>query len=493
MFSVLPINKIREEDTSLVGKNIVTLANLERLGLPVAEGIIVLPPEIHLKTVLQSFHLKDREVFEQRLEIIKKEVKKIAFPEELRKVLFRKNIDTYAMWQSLLEIWISEIRSRIWREGFGQNLTNNLSAQPIFFTSKIIASGQAIFDPHYKTVVITNFTGELNSEEKEKVEKWVKTAQQKLFLPFIYQWVVSSDKGRKVYFTKITPFTESEVKSYQTKKEEGFQVTKVTSPAIATTKILQEVTDHFRIEENAFGVVIKPKGKIDPDKQMLQLVEAANSLPNGVVIYQLSDQLEKINDVRGTLRLIHHKELLKTQSEIFLFARHKKNLLNVSLAIPFVRSSDELMEIKRELSGLGISRKASLKFWVEFAVLENFINIEKYIEVGFDGAIINLDELSLWIAGFHPSETDVNLYKQTDNISKENIQTVLEFIEVGVKKLQKAKIPVLFTGRLSLDDTALHFVTEKGVWGITADAFEVSSLNEHLAFLEKRLVHKRGV
>src|ERR1051326_5912989 len=126
MIEVLPIKAIREEDLPLLGKALINLSKLYQLDLPIAEGIIVIPPEVRFKTIIEHYQKLGKEVFEQSLHIVKAEVNKIPVPEELDKVLKSQKIDSQKVWFELLETWLAESRSKIWREGFSPDLARSL-------------------------------------------------------------------------------------------------------------------------------------------------------------------------------------------------------------------------------------------------------------------------------------------------------------------------------------------------------------------------------
>ena len=77
---ILPINQIVDEDVTIVGVGLVNLAKLNQFKLSVPDGIVVLPPDFRLRTILKHFDLEHKEVFEQSLEIIKQELIKIPVP-----------------------------------------------------------------------------------------------------------------------------------------------------------------------------------------------------------------------------------------------------------------------------------------------------------------------------------------------------------------------------------------------------------------------------
>lgn len=479
---VLPIKSIREEDAPLVGNNLISLAKLYQEGIGVCDGIVVLPPHFKLKTVLEHFQYKHKEVFEQSLHIIKSEIKKIEVPEELRKALAIKKIDVSKVWTNLLDGWVEEIRARIWKEGFFKGITENLTAQPIFFTNKILNSGEAYFDFTLKHSAIKPSHGTLIPHQIFEIEDLVKKANKKLFLPHIYHFIYDG----KIRLVKVLPFTQ------YPKKDDDLILTKAENEPRGedfkktSIKVFIDLSENFKVYKFINGVIIHAEKIINHEMKLANLSEIASEYAPNPVIYKLADVKQNDGDIRGSLRLIHQENLLKKEAEAFLFARNKKQLINAQIAIPYVRSINEFLQIKRNLASLGISRKGSLKMWVELAVPENIINLEQYLIAGFDGAIINLDELSSLLGGFDSSKEEGIYYaKQVDSL--------LKFIEDGLKMLHKAKIPVIFSGSLSLNEDILKFLIAKGVWGVVVDLTNVSHIHEQLHFFEAHYIKHRQV
>src|SRR3989344_707378 len=100
---ILPIASIREEDSLYVGKNLINLANLYVSDIGKADGIIVLPPEFRIKTLLEHYQFKEREVFEQSFHLFKKDILNISCPEELQTWAYKKKLNSKNIWEGLLE------------------------------------------------------------------------------------------------------------------------------------------------------------------------------------------------------------------------------------------------------------------------------------------------------------------------------------------------------------------------------------------------------
>ena len=202
---------------------------------------------------------------------------------------------------------------------------------------------------------------------------------------------------------------------------------------------------------------------------------------NKPVIYKLPDI--KDQGIEGAARLIHDKKLLDKASEAYLFARNKKDLLNLELGVPYLRSSDELLQLKRELAVRGITRKGTLKLWMEAAVPENVINLEDYLTVGIDGVILNLDKLQELLGGYKTQ--DGGYYNR-------QVGALIKFIKPLFKTVHKVKIPVLVKGELTLHPDILELVIEEGTFGVVVNTLaEASSIPDHLSWMERRIVSKK--
>jgi len=85
MVEILPIKHLRNEDAPYFGSLNVSLGKLQQSGLSVAEGIVVSPPHLKLKTTIEHLYFGSREVFEQSLTLFKKEIESTPAPQVLGK------------------------------------------------------------------------------------------------------------------------------------------------------------------------------------------------------------------------------------------------------------------------------------------------------------------------------------------------------------------------------------------------------------------------
>lgn len=509
MIEILPIKSLTDEDSVIFGTLSVALGKLSRSNLKVGSGIVVTAPHLKLQTILKHFEFNSKEVFEQSLTLVKKEIVKIPIPDLLQKEtgkhsLFWLNDQTVSsvgrLWESLLFIWLDEVKSRVWREGFYKGVTENLDPQVVIFARNPKSFGLAFFDSIVDEVVINVKVGKLHPNDLKKLDEIVREANKKLFIPHEYKWILDPD----IKLVGLKPYTPPSV----IPANAGIHLTdKLLDPRRSlprtivrggddskrsAAKVILDLSTGLVVEKDLDGVYIAAEKIFDLNKPrdsfenlVLKLMESANAFPSVPVLFKLADASEGMGKVRGALRLLHQQSLFKPMVEALDFVRHKKGLTNIHIVVPFVRTVNELMQIKRELAINKLMRKNSLKLWLEIAVPENIINLEDYIITGIDGVVLNIDELILYLNGFDSTQEELMFYKN-------EVGALLKFLEDGLRILHKVKLPFIAYGSLSLNPKVLEFLMEKGVYGVVVQRYEAPSIYDLLKIAEKRLVLSRA-
>lgn len=499
MVETLPIKLLTDEDDSIFGIFNVKLGKLSRLGFPVGRGVVITPPQLKLKTVLERFNFNKGSVFEQSLTLVKKEINAISVPlllhQETHKhkhfFLNGERIDSVKkLWRKLLDIWLSKVQDRLWNSGFYKGITQDLPPQAVIFVKKVESSGIAFFDPWQDDVVINVKHHKIHPNDQKLIFNLVKEANKKLFLPFEYEWILDGE----IKLVGLKPYTPLEIlPKIQAGEirlgEDQSWAENITKSAV---KVFFDLSDCLTIEKNVEGIYIASEKIFDLNKAqdsfeqlVFKLIESAITYPNSPILFKLADKSEGMGKVRGTLRLLHQKSLLDPLLEALDFVRHKKQMNNVHIVIPFVRTVTELLQIKRELSVKKLSRKNSLQIWMEVGVPENIINLESYLESKLDGVVLNLDELIAHLNGFDHTQTELSFYKH-------EVEGLLKFLEDGIRFLHKFKLPFIAYGSLSLNPKVLEFLVEKGVYAVVVEKYEVQGIHELLHNTEKRLLLRRS-
>ena len=244
-----------------------------------------------------------------------------------------------------------------------------------------------------------------------------------------------------------------------------------------TVKLFYDLTSAGLVVDHIVEGVFLDSGKIaDPEEVLFKLVESASTFPFSPILFKLPDH---------ALSLIHHKEMLDKSCKAVLFTRNKKNHNNIHLVIPYVRGVFELSQLERELSSRNLARKNSLNIWLEVDIPENLLNLKDYLELGIDGVVINLDELSSHLLGFDCANEEVAAYRS-------EIYGLLKFLEDGIRLMHKVKKPFLVMGKFALEPEVLHFLVDKGVYGLILPKYEIHSARELIHQTEKKVILTRA-
>lgn len=472
---ILPLKFIREEDKKTVGLNLFHLARLNHNGLPVVESVVVVPPVETFKKLIEkykkNFHnLKDhinnltRSFMELEIPVRLKDFSHDDFLKKERIL----TVDVSVLWRSLLQKWSTELISKIER---GELNLLDFTPQLIVFSSNFSATGAGFFDEDRGHVVININKGKLEFKESEEIERIILAANKKLLLPQIYFWVIEEGKrigegGIKII--KVAPFTQSPAKAESKTEQTAPAAIKKPARIKTATKIFLDFKDEVPADLDCDGVLLRIKD-LDADIVNDQITKLLN-LQNGLsIIFYPEPDMDNIK----------YLEFAK----IFLFFRNKKKL-NASVVLPRVFSKDEYIKLKTDFASIGIYSKGSLKIWKEFETVQDFLNLDDYLDAGFDGAVIDLDKIVHLVTG-----VGAEIFLKEPKIDR--ISSVVNFfIELGFQKLIKNHKQVIVLGQSLQNEEILNYFIKSGVWGIAFKTIILSGIKNHIAFIEKQTVKK---
>ncbi|PKH46779.1 phosphoenolpyruvate synthase [Dehalococcoides mccartyi] len=124
---------------------------------------------------------------------------------------------------------------------------------------------------------------------------------------------------------------------------------------------------------------------------------------------------------RGVSRYIKDIEVFKM--EIEAIKRVRKDYPNVYVMLPFVRTVDELVKVKRILEDEGLKRGPDFKLWMMVEVPSNIFLIDKFIDAGIDGISIGSNDLTQLILGV---DRDSEMLRETFDERNEAVLVALE-------------------------------------------------------------------
>ncbi len=108
---------------------------------------------------------------------------------------------------------------------------------------------------------------------------------------------------------------------------------------------------------------------------------------------------------RGAYRYISNPEVFNLELQAIKIVRAKFN--NLHLMIPFCRSPEELIKVRRLVASEGLFESTTFKFWMMCEIPVNVIQIEDFIKVGIDGVSIGSNDLTMLVLGTDRDNADV--------------------------------------------------------------------------------------
>lgn len=190
---------------------------------------------------------------------------------------------------------------------------------------------------------------------------------------------------------------------------------------------------------------------------------------------------------RGALRYINSPDVFNMELEAIKMIRNKYNLKNLWLMIPFCRSPEELIKVKKIVTDAGLLRSPSFKLFMMAEIPTNVIMLDKFIEVGIDGISIGSNDLTMLTLGLDRDNGEIA--KDFNELDP----AVLWSLKRLVTKAKKAGIMAGICGQAPSNHPDL---VEKLVkWGITSISVSPDAIDrtrEIIAWAEnKRLEEKK--
>ena len=267
----------------------------------------------------------------------------------------------------------------------------------------------------------------------------------------------------------------------------------------------------LRAEFIMAGVGIHPKKIIADKKQGMfvdlvsdQIATIAEAFSPRPVVYRTTDfktneyrnlkggasfEPEEPNPMlgfRGAARYIADPEVFELELEAIKTVRHKMGHKHLWVMIPFVRTPEELSEVKKMVASSGLSRSATFKLWMMVEIPTNVLRIDDFLDVGIDGVSIGSNDLTMLTMGTDRDNSEVaHDFSELD-------PSVLWSIERVIKACSKRGVTTSVCGQAPSDYP--EFVEQLVSWGITSisvNADAVDHVRETVAAAERRFVTRK--
>lgn len=189
---------------------------------------------------------------------------------------------------------------------------------------------------------------------------------------------------------------------------------------------------------------------------------------------------------RGVARYLKEPEVFDMELEAIKIVRNKKGFKNLWVMMPFVRTVEQLRDVKKLVSEAGLRRSGMFKFWMMAEIPSNVILLDDFIDEGIDGISIGSNDLTMLTLG-----VDRDNERVADSYSEMN-KAVLWSLEKLVTTCKKRKITCSVCGQAP---SVFPELVEKLVeWGVTSVSVSPDALDNTRAIvyeMEKKVLGKK--
>lgn len=189
---------------------------------------------------------------------------------------------------------------------------------------------------------------------------------------------------------------------------------------------------------------------------------------------------------RGASRYTSSPDVFYMELEAIKQVRNKYGCKNLWLMIPFVRTPQELSDVKKIVTSAGLFRSPTFKFFMMAEIPSNVILLDKFIDVGIDGISIGSNDLTMLTLGLDRDNSEVaKSFNEMD-------PAVLWSLKRLITKAKKRGIMCSICGQAPSNYPEL---VEKLVkWGVTSISVSpdaIDATRDVVAWAEKLKVSKK--
>lgn len=184
---------------------------------------------------------------------------------------------------------------------------------------------------------------------------------------------------------------------------------------------------------------------------------------------------------RGAIRYINSPDVFMMELEAIKQVRNKHGFKNLWLMIPFCRTPQELIEVKKIIAAAGLLRTPSFRLLMMVEIPSNIILLDDFIDVGIDGISIGSNDLTMLTLGLDRDNGEVA--KAFDEMNP----AVLQSLKKAITTAKKRGITSGICGQAPSNHPDLvEMLVKWGVTSISVSPDVIDSTREVVAWAEKR-------
>lgn len=188
---------------------------------------------------------------------------------------------------------------------------------------------------------------------------------------------------------------------------------------------------------------------------------------------------------RGAFRYIKNPEVFELELSALKKVRDG-GLKNLWLMIPYVRSPEELLEVKKIVTSAGLTRGPTFKFWLMVELPTNVILIDDFIDVGIDGISVGSNDLTMLILGTDRDNEEVS------EAFNERSPAVLWALKTVINACRKRHVTSSICGQApSVYDDLVRQLVHFGITSISVNPDSIERVREVVYEAEKGVAARK--
>ncbi|MCA9388482.1 phosphoenolpyruvate synthase [Candidatus Berkelbacteria bacterium] len=185
---------------------------------------------------------------------------------------------------------------------------------------------------------------------------------------------------------------------------------------------------------------------------------------------------------RGALRYLKDPDLFKAELEALREVRGRRGFDNVYLMIPFVRTVDQLKEVKKMVDESGLTAEPTFKLWMMVEVPSNVIMIDEFLDAGIDGVSIGTNDLTQLTLGADRDNGEL------EGIFDERDEAVIRSVEKVIRAANARHKTCSICGQApSTYPEFAEMAIKAGVTSLSVNPDAIDSVRKLAASIEKNI------
>jgi pyruvate,water dikinase len=186
---------------------------------------------------------------------------------------------------------------------------------------------------------------------------------------------------------------------------------------------------------------------------------------------------------RGASRYIAEPDMFALEIKAIKKVREERDLKNVWVMIPFVRTVTEMKTVMKMMEDQGLKQSQDFKIWMMCEVPSNVILLERFLDLGIDGISIGSNDLTQLTLGVdRDNQTLAETFDERDEAVALSIQYV-------IKTCRKRNVTCSICGQApSVYPEITEMMVKSGTTSVSVTPDVILSTRKVIASVEKRLL-----